>query len=515
MRGTRRVSAVLAVSASLLVLITGCAPAYDPSWKPAVRSSSQVALVDAPAPLDAATVGGVIPRRIRNDDVQVQARWAVLPGEDRVTPLVRAAIDAQATTTGVSYTPQVFASGTGLGDRACVAGSTLRSASEILADPALGPQSPAGGAGTAVVCDIVWAAGSYLGERVRVVTGSAEGVTADTSTLLYVDVASGETATARQLWADAIPDDLWTSIVDMLRRQAGSLSIVPVAPPDDTQRALVDQALATSVPTPDGGIVLTFPSGFGSPELTGLGWQQGPDPLVVRVPAGSLSPFGSALMAASSTPFAPATLGPAGRDDVDCTLLPCVALTYDDGPSSGTASVLDALAAHRGAATFFLVGKNVSSYADVIRREVDEGHDIGNHSWSHPSLPKIPVDEMKKELRSTSRAISDVIDKPVRLLRPPYGEYNQAVVDAAGVPLILWDVDTNDWRGPDDASLVDAAVNRPRPGSIVLQHDVQANTVRTVSAVYEGLADRGFVLVNLTQLFGGTLPTSGVYRSGR
>jgi len=85
----------------------------------------------------------------------------------------------------------------------------------------------------------------------------------------------------------------------------------------------------------------------------------------------------------------------------------------------------------------------------------------------------------------------------------------------AGMPAILWDVDTEDWQHPADDVLLARAVDQPQPGSIVLQHDIQENTARTAPAVYDGLLDRGFTLVNLRQLFGGALPASGVWRSAR
>ena len=98
------------------------------------------------------------------------------------------------------------------------------------------------------------------------------------------------------------------------------------------------------------------------------------------------------------------------------------------------------------------------------------------------------------------------------MFRPPYGEFTPRVLAAAGMPAILWDIDTNDWQGPADDVLIARAVEQPCAGSIVLLHDVHAVTARTAGAVLDGLLDRGFQLVTVRQLFGGELPTSGSWR---
>ena len=118
-------------------------------------------------------------------------------------------------------------------------------------------------------------------------------------------------------------------------------------------------------------------------------------------------------------------------------------------------------------------------------------------------------------MRRTDAAILAATGVPVTVFRPPWGEYNEAVLAVAGKPAILWDVDTFDWRQPSDEVLIGRAVDQPIPGSVVLQHDIHPNTGRTAGRVYDGLLDRGFVLVNLQQLYNGQLPVSGARSSGR
>ncbi|MFN3950648.1 polysaccharide deacetylase family protein [Microbacterium sp.] len=192
-----------------------------------------------------------------------------------------------------------------------------------------------------------------------------------------------------------------------------------------------------------------------------------------------------------------------------------MALTYDDGPSDLTPGILDDLASRRAAATFFTMGEKSARYGDLLRRMVAEGHLVENHSWNHPHLPDIPLDEALRQIRDTTGAIEERTGERVTMFRPPYGEYTPEIVSGSGLPAILWDVDTFDWQGIDDDVLISRAVEQARPGSIVLQHDIQANTARTAEEVYDGLLDRGFSLVTVAQLFGGRVPTSGAWRSGR
>jgi peptidoglycan/xylan/chitin deacetylase (PgdA/CDA1 family) len=457
--------------------------------------------------------------RIRNDALGIQSRVALLPDtaatapfNDAITQLVRGAIDGRVAASGTAYTPEVLAAGAGLASRRCVAGSTERDAAELLADAAFGP---GGGHGTALVCDVVAASGPFFGERVRVVAGGPDGVTADAATILYSDTATGELATADALWAQGAAEALSADIVEALRRDAGALTRRPASAGDAAQLAAVTAALATTVPDAD-GFVITLAAGFVAPELAALGVAATAEPMTLAVPAGVaatlVTPFGARLLAASAHEYTGPALTAAGSRAVDCTLVPCVAVTYDDGPSGFTAGILDELAARDAAATFFAQGVNAGRFRDVLARMTREGHEVANHTWNHPHLPGLAPKQVAAQIADTSRALEAASGQPIRSFRPPYGEYDATVLAAAGLPAILWDVDTEDWRGPSDEVLIRRAVDGPRPGSIVLQHDVHAVTARTAGAVYDGLLDRGFTMVTVRQLFGGELPSSGAWR---
>lgn len=392
-------------------------------------------------------------------------------------------------------------------------GSTAWPSSEVVADPATGP---IGGSGVAVVCDIVFASGSVLGQRLRVLGAQDGMVASDTSRVFYFDTRTGEGGSGAQLWAPGAAEALWAGIAQSLRRQAGLLSLAPIAAgpggPELARRFLREHRgrsewHASGQRT---GRIQTRPNS----RRWGSRTRCGPQTPVSREVAEPLfSVFGVQVVAAAGAPFiAPAPVA-AGLDLVGCDLLPCVAMTYDDGPGELTAGVLDQLAArHASHVLLSLIGARVAGNADLARRMVAEGHVVGNHTWSHTALSKTTTVAKagQTSCAETDAAILAATGVPgLTVFRPPWGEYNEAVLAVAGKPAILWDVNTFDWRQPSDEVLIGRAVDQPIPGSVVLQHDIHPNTGRTAGRVYDGLLDRGFVLVNLQQLYNGQLQDLG------
>lgn len=523
MRARRALGVLLA---GAIVVLTACAPASRADWRPptwehgSVHAASPVAELDAGAagPL----AGRLVPLRLRNDVVGIQARVALLPDSattaafnGAVSQLVRAAIEARAAASGAQYAPTAAPVGSGMADRSCVRDSTLLPAADILADPSF---APAPGAGTTVLCGIVAASGAILGQRVRVVSGTPDAIESDVTTIVYADLSTGEVSTAEGLWAEGAAEALGADIVEALRRDAGALSRRGATTGDEAQTAAIRAALTTSVPAQD-GFVITVPAGFVAPDLAALGVPATTEPVSYAVPAGVaaglVTPFGARVLAAIGQPYAGPEAAAAGVRAVDCTLVPCVALTYDDGPSSHTPAILDALAERDSAATFFALGSNARAHADTLARMTREGHEVEGHTWNHPRLPDLSADEVRSQIVESTRALEAASGQRITAFRPPYGEFDTAVLAAAGMPAILWDVDTHDWQRPADDVLVARAVEAPEPGSIVLLHDIHPGTARTAGAVIDGLRERGFSLVTVKQLFGGELPTSGAWRSAR
>lgn len=189
----------------------------------------------------------------------------------------------------------------------------------------------------------------------------------------------------------------------------------------------------------------------------------------------------------------------------------CVAITYDDGPVPNTNNLLDTFAEKGVHATFFLIGGNAAAYPEVVQRMFDEGHEIGNHSYKHPQLPRLSDAGVAKEIDSTNAAIDEAGAPYPVWMRPPYGATNNrvaSVVGARGHALALWDVDTSDWKNRNTATTCSIAVARAEAGSVILMHDIHPSTVDAAECIIDGLRAKGLHPVSLAELF--EAPESGV-----
>lgn len=182
-----------------------------------------------------------------------------------------------------------------------------------------------------------------------------------------------------------------------------------------------------------------------------------------------------------------------------------VALSFDDGPSPElTPKVLDLLKQYNAHATFYIVGSHVEGNEEIIRRIVDEGHELGNHSYSHPLLPKKSADEVYKQVHDTSDLIAKATGglKPMSL-RPPYGGYNKMVADQAGIAIVNWSIDSLDWQYRDAAKTIAHIKENTHNGGILLMHDIHAESVEALPAVLEYLTSEGYELVSVEELMAG------------
>ena len=182
-----------------------------------------------------------------------------------------------------------------------------------------------------------------------------------------------------------------------------------------------------------------------------------------------------------------------------------VALTFDDGPHGTlTPRVLDILSRYNAKCTFFMQGQNVKRYPNVVRRMVAEGHEPASHTWDHICMTKNSRAKIESELAQTDAAIRDACGYSPRLVRPPYGAtnagLNSMMRERFGYSVVLWDVDTNDWRKPGVSTVISRAVNGAKPGSIILVHDIHSSTVDAVEGIVRGLQNRGFRLVTVSQM---------------
>lgn len=175
-----------------------------------------------------------------------------------------------------------------------------------------------------------------------------------------------------------------------------------------------------------------------------------------------------------------------------------VALTFDDGPHPElTPLLLDMLAQEGVPASFFVIGSCAARSPDIVRRAFGNGHEIGNHSWSHPFLTRIPALRAADEIARTDALLLGLTGERPNTIRPPYGATNAEVEDLAlPRPMLLWDVDTNDWRVRDTPAIERAAT--ASGGGIVLMHDIHPTTVAAVPAIIRNFKSRGFRFVTVS-----------------
>ncbi len=191
---------------------------------------------------------------------------------------------------------------------------------------------------------------------------------------------------------------------------------------------------------------------------------------------------------------------------------PVVALTFDDGPSTSTAQILDILARYGVKATFFAIGQNVDRYPDLARRIVAEGHAIGNHTYSHPLWGALEAPhDMQRELQRAAQAIETATGVAPRLFRPPHGWRSPWMIHLArreGYDVVTWTVSPDDWRRPPPAVIVQRVLQHALPGAIILLHDgletqvgpPVENTVAALPALIEQLLARGYRFVTIPEL---------------
>lgn len=519
MRPSRRLPAVLAVVLAGAMLAACGKIQTNPGWSPPDPAAPEISLSGTASTSSPALEGtsGLDVRLLYNPDpaAGLGARWAEVPGNDgfnrALRDAVKGAIDAQAAATGVPYYPAaVPARAPGL--RECTPGSASRPAAELLADPAITPETE--GPSVTVVCEIVAASGPVLAEALRIITAVGGQVQTDGTTIYYADTSGAFSARKDSLISDEGLRTLLARVVQSLKVSAGALEPEmqedPAAFPIEQLRSWFSNFTLGA----DGSLTVQLPDDFSTPELDRLADVPKPSPLIATVPAEAatplLSPEGAQVQAAlaSPAPFAPPVAPYRGQEAVDCTLFACIALTYDDGPGPYTAAVLDALDSRRAAATFFVQGVYLGRWGHMLLRMRDEGHQIANHTWSHPNLTKLSAAQVTSQITRNNDAIEAITGSAPTMFRPPYGAYNATVLAAAPLPAIIWSRDTGDWMEPGEDVLFQRAVTNARPGDIVLLHDIHEPTARATPRIIDGLLARGFTLVTVEQILGG-IPAQG------
>ena len=178
-----------------------------------------------------------------------------------------------------------------------------------------------------------------------------------------------------------------------------------------------------------------------------------------------------------------------------------IALTFDDGPNYNTSKILEILNKYNVRATFFVLGSKINHNEKIIKTMDEYGMEIGNHTYSHKLMTKMDSDSIIKEINDTNNLVYEVIGKYPKLVRPSYGSFNKKIKESINMPIIIWNIDTLDWKSHNSEKIVSRVMNKVSDGDIILMHDIYSATVKAVDILVPKLISEGYQLVSVSELF--------------
>ncbi|WP_366925816.1 polysaccharide deacetylase family protein [uncultured Clostridium sp.] len=195
---------------------------------------------------------------------------------------------------------------------------------------------------------------------------------------------------------------------------------------------------------------------------------------------------------------------------------PMIALTFDDGPYAPVGNrIMDSMEQYNGRATFFVVGNRVADYKTEIKRMHDNGHEIANHTYDHKYLNKLSADEIVSQVELCNQAVAAITGESPRLVRLPGGSKNSTVLGNVHYPIILWNIDTLDWKTKNADKSVEAVLGKVKDGDIILMHELYKSSGDAAVRIIPALSEQGYQLVTVSELirFRGGVKNGGVYYS--
>lgn len=179
-----------------------------------------------------------------------------------------------------------------------------------------------------------------------------------------------------------------------------------------------------------------------------------------------------------------------------------VALTFDDGPSrDNDGTILETLQANGAHATFFVLGNRARVDGDIMQMILDAGCEIASHSWDHPQLSKIKWKKAKSQIDRTDRIVSKLLNGyQISLLRPPYGSISKTMRKKVKKPMILWSLDTEDWKSRNAKKVFNRVKKEVKDGDIILMHDIHPETAEAVKKIVPWLSEQGYDMLTVTEL---------------
>lgn len=180
--------------------------------------------------------------------------------------------------------------------------------------------------------------------------------------------------------------------------------------------------------------------------------------------------------------------------------LKVVALTFDDGPSRYTSDIIEILKNNDAVATFFILGNKVEIYKDILKKSIEYGNEIGNHTYSHKWLTKLKEDEIISQINDTQNIIFENLNYLPTLFRPSYGSINKKVRNAIDLDIVLWDVDTLDWKYKSINKIVNNGTKDVKDLDIILMHETYERSKDALSKIIKKLKEEGFTFVTISEL---------------
>lgn len=189
-----------------------------------------------------------------------------------------------------------------------------------------------------------------------------------------------------------------------------------------------------------------------------------------------------------------------------------IALTFDDGPSTHTARLLNHLEGKNAKVTFFMVGNRMNSFKSSVRRIAQQGHELGYHSYAHKTQTDLSNAQIRSDYDKSNRILNQLTGKDFTVWRTPGGAYNDRVLQNVPLPHIMWSVDTRDWETRNATAVYNSIINNASDGAIILLHDLHGTTVDGAIKAIDKLLASGYELVTVTELLSrdGTPPKKGV-----
>lgn len=178
-----------------------------------------------------------------------------------------------------------------------------------------------------------------------------------------------------------------------------------------------------------------------------------------------------------------------------------IAFTFDDGPNHNTKKIIETLKKYDMKATFFVLGNRIEKNKEIIKLMKEYNMEIGNHTYSHRLLTNATSEDIIYEVKKTNQLIFDVINYYPKLVRPSYGSFNSKIKKSINMPIIIWNIDTLDWKYHNSKKIANSILKKVKDGDIILMHDIYSATANAVELVIPKLIEEGYEIVTVSELF--------------